>query len=520
MGAPILHQIIASDAMGMLLGDPSGRILDASDSFLALVGYTREDLEQGHINDGALTAPEHGHKDREAAVELRRTGRHHPFEKDLVRKDGTRVPVLVSTSYLGGPEQLCLRFIHNLTERRRSDEAQRRSAELEAERAMLIAELREADQRKDELLTMLAHELRNPLGPIRNATQALRQSGPKGELVERLRDVIDRQTTHMARLIDDLLDVSRITRGKIMLQRDLVELNELVKNIVYDYRNELESSQIEISLSLPDESLWIHGDGTRIAQCAGNLLINAQKFSKKGGRIHIELRADGEMSVLSVEDDGMGIEPELLDRVFLPFTQATQNLDRSGGGLGMGLALVKGLIELHGGTVHAESKGRNQGAIFTLRLPRAPAPTRREEPPLISPAEKRRIVIIEDNADAAESLSLLLSMGGHDVSTAATGPDGIDLVRIERPDVVICDIGLPGGVTGYDVARAIRAWGKKCTPYLIALTGYGRDEDRKRAADAGFDVHLTKPIAPSALELLIAEWTTKIDKQPESGRLG
>jgi PAS domain S-box-containing protein len=645
-GAPLLRQIIASEAMGMLLGDLSGRVLDANDSFLSLVGYTRDDLEQGRINDLALTAPEHAHKDQAALSDMRRTGRHAPFEKDLIRKDGSRVPVLVSTSYLGGAEELCLRFFHDLTERKRTEETRRRSAELEAERAqaeealrdsaatlaaigevapdflwvtnasgdvvytnrqwfeytgqtpeelksrgylsvihpderevvrlgggkaltealpfegefryrrkdgeyrwfwirsmpltgpkgellkrvgiavdvterrLLNASLREADQRKDELLAMLAHELRNPLGPIRNAIQALRHSGPKDELLERLRDMIDRQTAHMARLIDDLLDVSRITRGKILLQRDLVSLNELVRNIANDYRNDLESSQIELLLSLPDEPLWAHGDGTRIAQCVSNLLNNAHKFSGKGGRVRVELRADGETSIVLVEDAGVGMDPDLLGRVFTPFTQGDQSLDRTGGGLGLGLALVKGLIELHGGTVHAHSPGKGLGSVFTLRLPKAPAPARCSEAPSAPLMEKRRIVIIEDNVDAAESLSLLLSMGGHDVSTAATGTDGIDLVRAERPDVVICDIGLPGGVTGYDVARAIRAWGEKSPPYLIALTGYGRDDDRKRAADAGFDIHLTKPIAPSALELLIAEWTTKINEQPGSGKLG
>jgi PAS domain S-box-containing protein len=645
-GAPILRQIIASNAMGMFLDDPSGRILDANDAFLLLVGYAREDLEQGRLNNAAITPAEHAPSDQAAMAEMRRTGRHEPYEKEILRKDGTRVLVLVSTSYLGGPDELFLRFIHDLTERRRAEEARSRSAELEVERARaedalrdsaatlaaigeaapdflwvtnasgevvyinrqwyeytgqtpeelraqgylsvihpeerelvrsrggearvaalpfegefryrrkdgeyrwfwsrsmplcgpkgelvkrvgiavdvterrkLDAELRDVDQRKDELLTMLAHELRNPLGPIRNATQILRNSGPKDELIAKLRDVIERQTAHMARLIDDLLDVSRITRGKIMLQRDLVNLNDLVRNVVDDHLNAFESNRIGVALSLPEEPLWVHGDATRIEQCLGNLLSNAQKFSSRGGRVRVGLRLEGDASVLSVEDDGAGMDPELLGRLWKPFTQADKSLDRSSGGLGLGLALVKGLIELHGGAVHAESLGKGRGSTFTLRLPTAPAPARRYDEPLFaSPSEKRRIVIIEDNIDAAESLCMLLSMVGHDVSTAATGTDGINLVRAERPDVVICDIGLPGGVTGYDVARAIRASAKR-GPYLIALTGYGRDDDKKRAADAGFDVHLTKPIAPATLELLIAEWTTKIDNQPESGELG
>ncbi len=367
--------------------------------------------------------------------------------------------------------------------------------------------LKEADRRKDEFLAMLAHELRNPLAPIRNSVQVLKLIGSSDPMQAQARDLIERQVAHMARLVDDLLDVSRITRGNILLRKGRLDLVALVRAAVEDHRRLLEEAGLDLTVELPDRPLWVEGDPTRLAQVVGNLLHNANKFTDAGGKVAVRLTAEagGEGAVLSVRDSGIGLGPDILGRLFEPFSQADRSLDRSRGGLGLGLALVKGLVELHGGTVWASSPGPGRGAEFVLRLPLAAPPKEagRQSPAAASPRRALRILVIEDRRDTVESLRMLLELLGHQAVVAYNGAAGLQAARSIRPDVVLCDIGLPGGMDGYAVARALRADEELFEVPLIAMSGYGQEEDQRRARQAGFDRHLTKPVDPKVLTQLL-----------------
>ncbi|XXX80382.1 PAS domain S-box protein [Sorangium sp. So ce134] len=370
------------------------------------------------------------------------------------------------------------------------------------------ATLREADQRKNEFLAMLAHELRNPLGPLRNAAELLRRSGPQQPSTAWACGVIERQVAHMARLVDDLLDVSRVARGRIELRKQRCDLARLLRQTAEDYQSTLEASGLRLALEVPDEPLWVHGDPTRLSQAIGNVLHNANKFTDAGGRVTVTLSAVPESSAeIRVRDTGIGMEPGMLARAFEPFSQADCSLDRSRGGLGLGLALVKGLVELHGGAASAESAGIGRGTEVVLRLPLGRGSALCCESAAPGPdlaARPLRILIIEDNVDAAETLQALLAMEGHRVEVALSGPAGVEAARAFLPEVVLCDIGLPGGMDGYGVARALSGDPRVSPSLMIALTGYGREEDRRRAQEAGFAMHLVKPIEPSSLQTVLA----------------
>jgi PAS domain S-box-containing protein len=372
-------------------------------------------------------------------------------------------------------------------------------------------DLREADRRKNEFLAMLAHELRNPLAPLRNAAHVLGLVAPGDPVVENARGLIERQVSHMARLLEDLLDVSRISRGKILLRTEPLDLVQVVREAAEDHRSLLEARGLTLRLELPDGPVRISGDRTRLSQVMGNLLQNARKFTNPQGSVTVRLAVGEGEARVEVEDTGIGLEPEVLDRLFEPFSQADRSLDRTRGGLGLGLALVKRLIELHGGGVEASSAGSGQGSCFTLRLPLQPevaaapdslaAPDSAPQEP--AAARKLRLLLVEDNPDVAEGLALMLQLSGHEVTLAATGSEGLAVARDLRPDLALCDIGLPGGMDGYDLARALRASEETAGIRLIALSGYGQEEDKRLARDAGFDQHLTKPVDPLILlELL------------------
>lgn len=390
----------------------------------------------------------------------------------------------------------------------------RRQAALQAEERARRTAAEEADRRKDEFLGMLAHELRNPLGPILNAAHLLRRIPQKDPRLEELGDIIDRQVKHMTRLIDDLLDATRLAHGKVLLRKEHCDLAKIVRQTVEDYHSIFESGGLQLEIHVPDAPVWTLGDPTRLVQAVGNLLHNAHKFTDSGGKITVSLELDDVCTaVITVSDTGIGIEPAMLPCVFDVFRQADQGLDRSRGGLGLGLALVKGLVELHGGNVSVTSEGSGKGACFVIRLPVESSSVAVIPPKstLAMPVgEKYRILLIEDNQLTAESTRLLLTDDGHEVQTASNGPTGLEAARTFHPHVVLCDIGLPG-MDGYQIVRTLRQDAKLSSSYVIAMTGYGRDEDQRQAHEAGFDLHMTKPIDYDNLRRALASLSMKIE---------
>ncbi|HKP11032.1 MAG TPA: PAS domain-containing protein [Blastocatellia bacterium] len=367
--------------------------------------------------------------------------------------------------------------------------------------------LRETNRRKDEFLAMLAHELRNPLAPIRNAAQVLKLIGPADANQQWAREIIERQTQHLTRLVDDLLDVSRITQGKITLAREPLDLATVVQRAVEISRPLIEARHHQLTVALAPEPLRVEGDSTRLVQVVGNLLNNAAKYTDEGGHIRVEAAREGQEAVIRVRDNGMGLPADLLPHVFDLFTQADRSLDRSQGGLGIGLTLVRQLAELHGGRVEARSDGPAKGSEFILRLP-AVATTDAARV-AASPAERVRpdgralkILVVEDNPDSAEMLAFMLTLGGHQVHVAHNGAEALEAAHTFAPQIVLCDIGLPG-MNGYELAARLRQQAEFKRTALIALTGYGQDEERRRAREAGFDYHLTKPVGPESLASLL-----------------
>jgi two-component system CheB/CheR fusion protein len=374
------------------------------------------------------------------------------------------------------------------------------------ERAAFSA-LRASDERKSAFIAMLSHELRNPLAPLRHALWLLDRAPPGSDQAGAARKTLARQVLHLSRLTDDLLDATRISRGKIQLHRSPVDLVEIVRSAVEDHGSLFAARHVTLVHELPDLPLRLDGDATRLGQVVGNVLWNAAKFTEPGGRAEVRVeREPGGVALLRIRDDGIGIPADVLPHVFEPFVQADRSLDRTRGGLGLGLSLVKALVELHGGSVDIRSDGAGRGAEVSIRFPLIP-----EQPALTRPASpggrdvmpRHRVLVVEDNLDAAETLREMLLLWDHDVEVAHDGRIGVERARAFHPDVVLCDIGLPG-MDGYAVARAIRADPSVSSAYLVAVTGYASPEDARRAAGAGFDLHLGKPVPIEVLEEVLA----------------
>jgi signal transduction histidine kinase/DNA-binding response OmpR family regulator len=374
--------------------------------------------------------------------------------------------------------------------------------------ARLHRDIREADQRKNEFLSMLAHELRNPLAPIRNAVQIIGLQGSPPSTLQWAMEIIDRNVYQLVRLVDDLLDVSRITRGKIRLQPEPLDMAAVVAQAVEISQPLIESRRHELTVSVPEDPVWVNGDGTRLAQVLANLLNNAAKYTDEGGRIWLDLARENGDAVVRVRDTGVGIPPNMLASIFDLFTQVDRSLDRSQGGLGIGLTLARRLVEMHGGRVAVSSAGANQGSEFVVRLPvlaRPPGPgstTNGDYEPAADDMP-RRVLIVDDNVDGAQSLGLMLQLAGHKVSIVHDGPTALKTAPEFRPDVVLLDIGLPE-MNGYEVARRLRELPELADTLLVALTGYGQEEDRQRGREAGLHHHLVKPVDPSVLTRLLA----------------
>jgi two-component system CheB/CheR fusion protein len=368
----------------------------------------------------------------------------------------------------------------------------------------LVEELREADRRKSEFIAVLSHELRNPLAAIRTSVFLL-ENAPPGEVTRRAQEAIDRQVDHLVRMVDDLLDVNRIEQSKIQLQRSRVDLNRIVRETIDDNREHLERGGVRLETRLGSAPVTIDADRARISQVVTNLLSNAAKFTPTGGTTCVAVEQDGDRgAVLTVTDTGVGIDPALLPNLFQPFMQADRTLDRAGGGLGLGLALVKGLVELQGGEVTVSSGGQGLGTKFVVRFPLAPPPSAAEVATVVAgrASGPLRILVVEDDADIANGLRAVLELDAHEVAIARNGRDAIEQGQLFKADVVLCDIGLPG-MDGYQVARAFRADDALRATFLIALSGYAQAEDLARTRAAGFDEHLAKPVRIDKIQRLL-----------------
>ena len=406
-----------------------------------------------------------------------------------------RLPIEVSvTDVVIDQQRLFTVIARDISERRRGEE-----------------ERREADRRKDEFLGMLGHELRNPLAAIMSAGEVLHQR-VTDERTRKLTDVVRRQSRSLSRMVDDLLDMSRVTLGKIDLSRQPMLLGTAVAHALESVREKAESARITLTEDVDAEPVWIHGDPTRIEQVLTNLLTNAIKFTPEGGRVAVAARGDGKQAVVTVTDTGIGMPPALVPRVFDLFVQGDSTLDRARSGLGIGLALVRQIVAMHGGAVSAESAGPGRGSVFTVRIPLSAQDVRPEEEPPVSlpvPAATRRrhVLVVDDQRDVADSLAVLIEGLGHEVRAAYDATKGLALAHEAAVDVIIADIGMPG-MSGYDLARSVRGDPALKHVRLIALTGYGRDEDHARVVAAGFDLHLTKPVADDALQTALNQLST------------
>ncbi|HEU5296767.1 MAG TPA: PAS domain S-box protein, partial [Burkholderiaceae bacterium] len=495
-----LAAIVASSRDAIIGKDLNGVITSWNDGAKNLFGYTAEEAIGRPVT---LLIPE-DHLDEEPAI-LERIRRGEAIEHyDTVRrhKNGTLLDISLTVSPLkdaSGRVVGASKVARDITRQREMSEQVRRSA----------AELAEGDRHKNEFLAMLAHELRNPLGPIRNALQIIRLANGNGAAIQSATQVMERQIAQMVRLVDDLLDVSRISRGKIELRKVPTDLASVLQHSVETVRPAYQSKGIELTVSLPQRPVVTNADPIRLVQVVSNLLNNACKFTNSGG-VWLALERDGDLAVIRVRDSGIGIEADALLRIFDMFVQADTSLERLAGGLGIGLSLVKNLVELHGGTVQGTSAGAGMGSEFVVRLPLAadadaPMATQKtfESASASATTVSRRVLVVDDNRDAAESLAELLKFEGHETRLAHDGLGAVEAAAAFRPDLVLLDIGMPK-LNGYDAARKIREqpWGKGMV--LVAMTGWGQHEAREKSSRAGFDAHLVKPVKPDMIEELLA----------------
>jgi PAS domain S-box-containing protein len=489
----LLAAIIESSEDAIISKTLDGVITSWNGGAERLFGYAAAEAVGRPIT---LVIPLDRHHEEHSILErLRRGERIEHYETLRQRKTGELIEVSLAISPVrdnSGRIVGASKVARDITLAKRAEEA-----------------LKDADRRKDEFLAMLAHELRTPLAPLRNAVAILSAKGPEVPELAWAREVIERQVRQMTRLVDDLLDVSRITRGKIALRKERVDLAAVVGNAVEAVRPLVDEAGHRLTVALPAEPILLEADPLRLSQVLLNLLSNAAKYTNPGGDIQLTVERERDAVSIRVRDDGIGIEPEMLPRVFDMFAQEEQSLERSQGGLGIGLTLVQRLVKLHGGMVTAHSEGRGKGTEMVVRLPAAedegdhpPQAMGEAEAATAAGAPRRRILVVDDNQDAAESLALLLQMWGHEVQVVFDGPAAIQSAAAFRPDMVLLDIGLPE-MNGYEVARRIRL-DRGDGVALIALTGWGQDEDRRRSHEAGFDHHLTKPVEIEALQQVIA----------------
>ena len=498
---------LALDAaeLGMWHVEPVTRATTTDARYRAIFGTTEEWTD--YLQAVAVIHPDDRPAVLEAVAAATRLENPTQFtiEYRIVHADGSLRWILANgqASFKGtGSARRATSFdgtVADITDRKRGEE----------ERERLVARLQEQDQRKDEFLATLAHELRNPLAPIRNGLQVMRRVSNDREATEKIRLMMERQVGQLVHLIDDLLDLSRISRGKIDLRKEQIELVSAIEQAIEASRPSIEKAGHELLIEVPPEPIYVDADLTRLTQVFSNLLNNAAKFTERGGQVRLAVQLIGAEAVVSITDNGIGIPMHMLPHIFEMFTQVEGNLGRSQGGLGIGLSIVQQLVQMHGGLVEVRSDGPGKGSEFIVRLPVVLSLVQNgpvDEAKLVRPTKCLRILVVDDNLDAAESLAMLLAAEGHETRTANDGLEALDVAPPFEPDAILIDIGMPK-MSGYEVCRRIRkqAWSKNTV--VIALTGWGQDEDKRRTREAGFDFHLIKPVLPEALEKLLADVT-------------
>jgi PAS domain S-box-containing protein len=495
----LLVEGVSDYAIFML--DPDGKVATWNNGAQRLKGYRADEIVGRHFS---TFYPAEARARRWPQQELELAARDGRFEDEgwRIRKDGSRFwanVVITALRDADGKLQGFAKVTRDLTERRAAEESLRHAyADLERRVDERTAELAARDRHKDEFLAMLGHELRNPLAPIRNALEILKLEGVPAEARGQARELIGRQVQHLVRLVDDLLDVSRIMQGKIELRHERIPLAAVVERAIETAQPTIDARGHRLVVSQPADPVFIHGDLIRLAQVLSNLLVNAAKYTPQAGEIRLAASTGHDQLRIRVKDTGIGMPPELLPKVFDFFVQGSRSLERSQGGLGIGLTLVKRLVEMHGGTVAAHSAGAGKGSELIVDLP---LPDQSAADDVLAAGgvgsavggRRRRVLVVDDNVDAAESAAALLSIWGHEARTVHDGLSVLRQVQEFRPEIVLLDIGLPGK-NGYDVARELRALPASPVRLIAAMTGYGQAEDRQRSAEAGFDVHLTKPL--------------------------
>jgi PAS domain S-box-containing protein len=484
---------------GIITIDVRGSVQSFNPAAEKLFGYGKDDVLGKNVKM-LMPEPYHGQHDgyisnytHTGDAKIIGTGR----EVVGKRKNDTTFPMELAVSeFRIGDHRFFTGIVRDITQRK----------QLEQELRKRVDELAEADRQKNEFLAMLGHELRNPLAPMRNAVHLLRTPGADPDMVIQARDMMDRQLQHLVRLVDDLLDVSRIVREKIDLRQEPVDIAQALERAVETAQPVIDARGHELKTSLPLKPLYVHGDIIRIAQIVSNLLTNAAKYTIEAGPIHLSAELERDQVVIRVKDAGVGIDPELLPRIFDLFVQGDHTLARSQGGLGIGLTLVKRLVDMHGGSIEAKSEGKGQGSEFILRLPmlKPGAKNSSSTRPIATWRRvSRKVLVVDDNVDAAESIAMILRVMGHQVLCVYDGQSVLKLVQGYKPEVVVIDIGLPG-MSGYEVAKELRSQEELDGLCLVAVTGYGQDNDRAAALTAGFNEHMTKPVNPDSLAAFIA----------------
>jgi PAS domain S-box-containing protein len=506
-----LAAIVASSDDAIVSKTLDGLIQSWNAGAARIFGYQESEVIGKPIT--IIIPPELQDEERRILDQVRHGERVDHFDTIRITKDGRRIAISLTVSPVRDSKGTIVgasKVARDVSERKAAERALRESElRLRASEEALL----DADRRKDEFLALLAHELRNPLAPIRYALAANKKQGRTADQQRRAEEVIERQVTHMSRLLDDLLDVSRITRGTLELKKSPTELTLVVGSAIETARPVLDAKHHALALDLPQQAVRLDADAVRLAQVFSNLLINAAKYTDPGGRIVLRATQLGDELTVAISDNGIGISEDMKPRLFTLFSQAQSAKGRSEGGLGVGLSLVRGLVSLHGGTVEARSDGLGKGSEFIVRIPVGAALEHPESDiaaDMPVPGAGLKILVVDDSRDAADTCAILLELSGHHVQTAYTGQRALELADSFRPHVLLLDIGLPD-FDGYQLARKIRAtpWGRGTV--LIAVTGWGQEADRRRAFEAGFDQHLTKPIAAETVESLIQSLSTTRD---------